>query len=249
MIGEVYNSKSYGKFKVVEYVDMYNVTIQFLDTNYSCVVGTTDIKRGSVKDYCKPTLFGVGVVGKNLTNGKLDYPEIYDIWSRLLCRCYYSNTHIQQPTYADCTTSENFKHLVFFESWCLNQVGFGSTDDKCKPFALDKDILVKGNKIYSEETCCFVPREINSLLILSNARRGKYPIGVSYNRKFGKFIAEHRVNCESKYLGCFDTPEEAFYAYKESKEAHIKDVANKWKDRIDPRVYKALISWNVEITD
>ena len=76
MIGEVYLSKSYGKFKVIEYVDMKNVTIQFLDTKYSCVVTTTDVRRGTVKDYCKPTVFGVGIVGKNLTNGIIDQPEI-----------------------------------------------------------------------------------------------------------------------------------------------------------------------------
>ena len=51
------------------------------------------------------------------------------------------------------------------------------------------------------------------------------------------------------YLGTFNTPEEAFCAYKEVKEAYIKDVADKWKDRIDPRVYDALMNYQVEITD
>ena len=50
-------------------------------------------------------------------------------------------------------------------------------------------------------------------------------------------------------MGTYITPEEAFCAYKQAKEAHIKDVANKWKDKIDPRVYDALVSYQVEITD
>ena len=45
------------------------------------------------------------------------------------------------------------------------------------------------------------------------------------------------------------TPEEAFLAYKKDKEAYIKDVANKWKDKIDPRAYEALMNYEVEITD
>ena len=59
----------------------------------------------------------------------------------------------------------------------------------------------------------------------------------------------------SKYEGksfetnSFDTPEEAFYVYKEAKEAYIKEVANKWKDQIDPKVYDALMKYQVEITD
>ena len=52
-----------------------------------------------------------------------------------------------------------------------------------------------------------------------------------------------------KWLGGFDTPEEAFLAYKQAKEAYIKEVANKWKGQIDPKVYEALMNWNVEITD
>ena len=51
------------------------------------------------------------------------------------------------------------------------------------------------------------------------------------------------------YLGCFNNPEDAFQAYKLAKEAYIKDVANKWKDKIDLRVYNALMSYKVEIND
>ena len=46
-----------------------------------------------------------------------------------------------------------------------------------------------------------------------------------------------------------DCAEEAFLAYKQAKELHIKEVANKWKDQIDPRVYEALMNYTVEITD
>ena len=48
-------------------------------------------------------------------------------------------------------------------------------------------------------------------------------------------------------LGRFDTPEEAFQAYKQVKESYIKEVAEKWKGDIDPRVYEALMNWTVEI--
>ena len=54
---------------------------------------------------------------------------------------------------------------------------------------------------------------------------------------------------QNKYLGLFNTELEAFYAYKQAKETYIKEVANKWKDQIDPRVYNALMKYEVEITD
>lgn len=56
-------------------------------------------------------------------------------------------------------------------------------------------------------------------------------------------------NGEVIHLGYFDTPEEAFYAYKPVKEAYIKALAEKWKDQIDTRAYEALMNWTIEITD
>jgi hypothetical protein len=52
-----------------------------------------------------------------------------------------------------------------------------------------------------------------------------------------------------KFIGLYSTPEEAFQAYKTAKESNIKETAEKWKVKIEPRVYKALISYQVEITD
>ena len=52
-----------------------------------------------------------------------------------------------------------------------------------------------------------------------------------------------------EYLGCFKTEIEAFNAYKQAKESFIKEQANKWKGKIDPRAYNALMSYEVSIDD
>ena len=132
-----------------------------------------------------------------------------------------------------------------FSKWCNEQIGFNFKDDKGKPFQLDKDILIKGNKIYSEETCAFVPQEVNLLFVKGEKSRGDYPIGVRFHKVSGMFRAMYN----NKLSEHFKTPEEAFCAYKEAKEAYIKEVANKWKDQIDQRVYEALMNYQVEITD
>ena len=114
---------------------------------------------------------------------------------------------------------------------------------------LDKDILQKGNKLYSKETCCFVPAEVNLLLIKSDKARGEWPVGVYFNKRDGKFMARLKINGKVKFLGYFTSPEDAFFAYKLAKEAQIKVVAEKWKDQLDERVYQALLNYTVEITD
>ena len=118
-----------------------------------------------------------------------------------------------------------------------------------KGWQLDKDILVKGNKLYSKDTCCFVPSEVNNLLIKRDNFRGEYPVGVHFDKYAGKFKAQLAINGKVKFLGRFNTPEEAFQAYKLAKEVQIKVVANKWKHLLDERVFQALMAYEVAIDD
>lgn len=145
------------------------------------------------------------------------------------------------PRYVGCTNS--FNTLEVFTDWAVNQVGYN------KGFDLDKDILIRGNKNYSEDTCVFVPQEINSLLISSNSVRGEWPVGVCYSKQNSKFKATYTRNGKTVYLGYFNSPEAAFQAYKTAKEAFIKQQATKWRSQIDPRAYEALMNYEVEITD
>jgi hypothetical protein len=150
------------------------------------------------------------------------------------------------PSYEGVEMSENFKFYSYFKEWCNKQIGFGN-----EGWHLDKDILVKGNKIYSEETCCFVPAEINTLILRADRIRGKYPIGVYHDtsKVHKRFSARVSKGGKYKRFGSYLTPEEAFYVYKKEKESHIQEIANKWKEQIDPRVYEALMNWTIEITD
>ena len=169
----------------------------------------------------------------------------YKKWLAILERCYSEKLHKKRPTYIGCTVSENFKSYSYFRDWCQKQIGFGRDG-----FELDKDILVKGNKVYSEDVCVFVPHEINSMMTKTNAKRGEHPIGVSFRKRFNKFAAAHTTQeRRSVHLGYFDNANDAFLAYKKGRENYIKSIANKYKDDIDPRVYQALMNYEIEITD
>lgn len=150
-------------------------------------------------------------------------------------------------SYKDCTVA--FTSGPDFCKWAIKQIGFDVDG-----FELDKDILVKGNRVYGPDTCVFLPVELNSLFsgCYKAQKRGQYPIGVSYNRGSGAFVAQMSNRQEkglTKYLGSFPTVEEAFACYKEAKEARIKILANKWKDKIDPRAYAALMARTVDLDD
>ena len=245
-VGKVCKSKSSGDFKILKYNDNRNVEIQFVNTGYETTVELVHIRNGYVKDPYVPSVFGVGVLGtKYLSTINSRKTKEYELWTGMLERCYSDGFKKKQPTYEGCEASENFKSYEYFYEWCHKQIGFTNKD-----WQLDKDLLVKGNKVYNENTCVFLPKEINSLLIKSTASRGKHLIGV-YWCKTSKFFKAQVSKSKGKRerLGSFNTELEAFKAYKTAKESFVKEQAEKWKDKIDERAYNALMNYQVEIDD
>ena len=247
--GSVFSTNDCGELIVLEYVKSYEVLVEFINTGYRTITSSQSILRGNVRDRSFPSVYGVGMIGKELTSKDSKNTKEYIVWHNMLQRSYDPKYHKKYNSYTDCSVSENFKHYTYFKDWCNNQIGFNSVDDKGNFFELDKDLLIKGNKVYSEDNCVFLPSEINILLVSSKRSRGENVIGVYFNKDKGKYQTSLKVNGKLKYLGRFDTEYEAFLAYKQAKEARVKNIANKWKDQIDTRAYEALMKYQVEITD
>ena len=245
-VGKVFKSTSSGDFKILKYNDRANVEIQFLNTGFETVARLNHIRNGKVKDPYAPSVCGVGVLGTRYPSSEYGvHTKEYKLWCNMLRRCYSDDFKKKRPTYEGCEVSENFKSYEYFYEWCNKQVGFNNKD-----WQMDKDLLVKGNKVYSESTCVFIPQEINSLLINCTASRGKHLIGVYWSKTANAFVSRvSRNKGGSEHLGLFNTEIEAFNAYKQAKENYIKELANKWKDRIDGRAYEALMNYQVEIDD
>lgn len=178
--------------------------------------------------------------GEYLSSGTKEHA----LWRSMLARCYKEENLKRKPAYRGCSVSDNFKNYTYFYEWCNNQIGF-----KKEGWSLDKDLLIKGNKVYSEDTCVFVPLEINNVIVKADSLRGDYPIGVSYDRSRGKFTARIWIENKPKFLGRYATIEEAFHSYKVNKEKHLKSIAEKWKGVVDYRVYDALVNYEVDIND
>ena len=245
-VGKVCKSLNSGDFKILKYNDAYNVEIQFLKTGFETTAQLGDIKSGLIKDPYSPSVYSIGIVGTkypSTINGVLT--KEYNLWQHMLKRCYSDKYQKKRPTYEGCEVSDNFKSYEYFYDWCNKQVGFGNDG-----FHLDKDLLIKGNKVYSETTCVFIPAEVNTLLTKSTASRGEYLIGVYWSKTHKAFVARVSKNKgKQERLGYFNTELEAFNAYKQAKESFIKEQANKWKSQIDERAYNALMNYEIDIND
>ncbi len=243
--GKVFNTNNYGSLIVEKYLGYRNVHVRFIETGYQTSVCLNNMLKGEVKDKGKATVEGFGT----LSTAIITEPRVYMLWNNMLKRCYGQQQQDINPTYVGCTVSDNFRQLPYFQDWCHNQIGFDHFDENGKPFALDKDILVKGNKVYSEDSCVFVPREMNSLLLTRSRFRGSLPLGVSFLNDRKKYRARCSLGGNNKTIGYYNTEEDAFYAYKQVKERYIKEVAYKWKGTVDNRVYESLMNWEVSIDD
>ena len=242
--GKVYPSNKYGDVEIVEYINSSFVKIRFINTNHVKEEHLSSVRSGYVRDDSIPSTCGFGYVdiegasiGRNMT-------KEYQLWNNMINRCYNEKELSRNPTYKDCHVSEEWVYLSNFKEWCHQQIGFDQVG-----WHLDKDILSKDNKVYSEDTCVFVPSEINCAVTNNKSVRGQFPQGVIYNCTKTRYRARIQRSNKWESLGTYDTPEEAFYAYKPVKEAYIKELANKWKDKIDPKVYNALMKWEINIDD
>ena len=192
----------------------------------------------------KPTVYGVGFndVGFQVrVDGKLIWQ--YVLWKGMLERCFNEDYKQSRPTYKDVTCCDEWLSFANFLEWLNKQVGYAG---KPVGFALDKDIIVKGNQTYSPDTCSFVPTAVNLLLTDHGAARGICPVGVYFAKNLGKYKAHLRCFGKLKHLGYYTTIEAASFAYKTAKEAQIKIVATQYKDVLSSDVYESLMTWGVE---
>jgi len=262
-VGNEFISGHNEKYKIIkQYVDN---GITKYDIEFECGVivhGTqhSQTKHGDVKHPFTKSLFNIGYLGIGeykptmmCSDGIKRMTPQYNTWFNFLNRCYNKKYQMNKPTYEGCTVCDEWLNFQTFSKWYDdNYYQLGNEE-----MFLDKDILNKGNKIYSHANCIFVTKPINSLFTKGDAGRGNLPIGV--NKKSGRDDLYVEVSMGKKdgirnrfYKGKFKTPEEAFNCYKTHKESYIKQVADDYKSKypnFPTKLYDAMYSYQVEITD
>lgn len=170
------------------------------------------------------------VHGVGINDLKDNYPKkfsecmFYKTWKKMLGRCYDDKYHNTRPSYIGCSVHQDWIYFSNFKLWMEQQDWEGK--------ALDKDILVEGNKIYSPETCIFIDKKINSFLTDCKSRRGDYPVGASWSEFHGKFRS-YVSDGDGKniFLGFFTNPLDAHKAWVKKKYELVDYVCRDVKDQ------------------
>lgn len=249
IVGNVYTNKLGYEFQIIEYNNPHDLTIKFKNG----IIKHTDVAHITTVTDTISIQRNMGCYHSQPIHNRLAYK--YWVW---LCnRAIYKNGKL---AYHDIQVCQEWYDFSNFEKWFEENY---YEIPNCRRMELDKDILIKNNKIYQPNACCFVPQEINSLLVSKNLKTIKHhfdkntsptnqelPVGVTWCNDKNKYRASLNLGKGVvKNLGRFNTIQEAFECYKQAKENRIKEVANQYKDDLPLHIYNALINFKIEIDD
>lgn len=250
--GEVSYTKYGTKATIIKYENNKNVLIEFDDEyKYRYYVSYINFKNNMIANPYDRSVYKIGYLGEYQkfinTTSKDSLNKAMGIWHHMLRRCYANDGSEKVRSYIGCSVDKQWHCFKNFAEWYLKNDYPLQSEKMC----IDKDILIHGNKIYSADNCLLVPNRINSLFAKSGIIRGNLPIGVSYYwYDNSKYLASMKIGDKKHYqIGIFDNVTNAFYAYKQAKEAYIKVVADLYKHIVPEKVYNALYNYEVLITD
>lgn len=187
------------------------------------------------------SFYGVASLGDEQASVNGIELKSHSVWRGMLKRCYCPIYKEKFPSYNGCEVHKDWLEFKAFREWHDNNYRNG--------FHLDKDLIKRGNKVYSKDHCAYVPLEINAIVLDCKRSRGDLPQGVKLEKRNGTYTAGMGINNKQVHLGTFKTAIQAFNAYKKAKENRIKLVAEEYfnKGAICKSVYESLINWKIEL--
>lgn len=222
--------------RIIKYRNNKDIDILFVEHDYiKQHINYNKFVNGTISSPYDTTLYNLGFIGEgNYTHNS--HGKIYDTWRNMFYRCYDNNFHHREPSYINCEVDEEWYNFQNFAQWYEDNY-YEMPEEKLD---LDKDFLYEGNKIYSPETCCFLPHSINMLIVKSNTTKGDCPVGINFYKN--KYVVNISINNKNKYLGRYSTIEEALSVYRENKTNYINSKLEEYKDYIPIFLYERLIT-------
>lgn len=227
-IGLRFENKAGDKYTIVEWIDSNNVVVEWDLIGNRSTHQWSHVSRSNVRNP-KRSVYGVGYASSRFYNDT----NVYNAWRRMLCRAYDKGFHKRQPSYKDVEVSQELHDYAHFYKVYTSLVGYGE-----RGFSIDKDILSHYyglDPVYSEKTISMVPRRLNSLAIRHSDGAGV--------RKGDTTGSRYYVEVCDKYIGSYQSREDANNAYLAHKQLMIDEIVKDHHDKLDPRVIEALQNW------
>ena len=204
--------------------------IAFNDSySHTCICDLKELKNGAIKNPYHPSVYNVGYFGVGEYAGKINgkNTDAYEVWRGIIRRCYDESHQSINPTYIGTTVSYEWLNFQNFAKFYYTNI----PKIEGVRFALDKDILQQSveYKIYSKETCIFIPMEINSFMTNKQDKHNTSGYtGVSENTNKKGFYRSQINDFETGKYICIksncETKEEAYKLYQEYRKCNAEKV-------------------------
>lgn len=241
-VGDTFKNNEGCFCSVTYYRNSSDVGIIFHDNfGWNTSVTASNLVRGGFKNFYHPSVCGVGYmgVGEYKMYKKGVVTREYRVWLGVIQRCYSERQKSKKfNTYSDCSVCEEWHNFQNFAEWYTSHEFYNLG------YELDKDIKVKGNRVYSKENCCLVPAYINLLIHTKQEKASDLPTGV-FKKSDGLYHASITKHGKNYFIGKFKIIEDASNAYVKEKESHVKYEAKKWRSCISEDVFEGLLNWTV----
>lgn len=154
LIGEIFENNKGLKYIITSYSETKNNRhIKFLETQYECEVSINCIKSGSIRDWWSKGVCGIGIM--DVKNGESHL--LKKRWENMIRRCY-DETYPGYINYGKvgCYVDERWHRFSNYIEDIEKKQNYDKLKLEPNKWHIDKDILIKGNKCYSNETTLIV---------------------------------------------------------------------------------------------
>ena len=236
-LGEINTNNFNTLMKIINYNSANDIRVKFLDEHgYETDTTYSNFAIGKISNPYDKRIHGVGYLGEGkyyTDKTELEF-KTYCAWRKMLERCYSERFRYLNLAYIGCTVCKEWHCYQNFAEWYISNYNEVGTER----MHIDKDIMVKDNKIYSPDTCLIVPQRIN-MIFMTKTRENDADLPNTICRCVNGFKTAYA----GKSLGVYKTLEEAINKHDTVKRIHIKEVAKEYKDKIQPKLYDAMLRW------
>lgn len=228
------------KMHIVKYHNSDKIEVFFPEHGATVTSTYHHFTKGKIVSPYDKTAYSIGCLGEGEYNNTKS--EAYVTWCNILKRSYSNSYQTVQPTYKGTSVSEEWLNFQNFAKW-FNENYYTVEGVNVQ---IEKDLLVKGNKVYSAETCVFVPQEVNIFFSSAKSKESTLPTGISMvNGKYLVQVGMGKVGNKPKVSKCtFESLDDAKDFYVKCKQERAIQLADKYKDVLDKRVVAKLNSYN-----
>lgn len=226
MVGTIGYNNQGTRMKIIAERNRMDIDVEFLDEHHYIKRNSTmsNWKNGCIKNPYDKSIFGIGYIGDGKYMTQVDGKKqlVYQVWVSMIERCCVEEKRDKHKAYEKSELCLEWHNYQNFAEWFENN----SYDIGNERLHLDKDIMYKGNTIYSPYHCILVPQIINEQFKSHSGREKKIDTDLPYTIR--RTATGYSATYRGKTLGIYKTVDECISVYLSKKKEYLNELVDRY---------------------